>query len=234
MCSGIDVRDHRRHSPQDRGYTLIEVLVAMTIFAVMIGLATMAFDQSLKQYRGLVEKGINFWGNTRNLMLCKSFDCASDYYVRDNNGKWFPYFHGNQDLISYVTLSPLVADVPVVVWIVKEALNDGRFNVLYYELPVYTKTRQEVERDYVFGDYKKGQAFRVLEKIDQLDISFYAYDKAKGAYAWAYDFEGEKRAGLPMVIKMSYVREGKKGAMFFGIKTDSPRKFTYNEAYAQQ
>jgi hypothetical protein len=86
----------------------------------------------------------------------------------------------------------------------------------------------------VFGDYKKGQAFRVLEKIDQLDISFYAYDKAKGAYAWTYDFEGEKRVGLPMIIKMSYVREGKKGAMFFGIKTDSPRKFMYSEAYAQQ
>jgi general secretion pathway protein J len=219
--------------PQDRGYTLIEVLVAMTIFAVMVGLATMAFDQSLTQYRGLVEKGINFWGNARNLMLCKSFDCASDYYVRDSSGKWSPYFHGNQDLISYVTLSPLVADVPVVVWIVKEALDDGRFNVLYYELPVYTKTRQEIERDYVFGDYKKGQAFKLLEKIDQLDISFYAYDVTKGAYAWVYDFEGEKRVSLPITIKMSYVRGGKKSAMFFGIKTNSPRKQRYNRVYAQ-
>ena len=233
MFSGIDAPGHQRHS-RNRGYTLIEVLVAMAIFAAMISLATMAFDQSLKQYRGLVEKGINFWGNARNLMFYKSFNCASDYYVHDNHGKWFLYFHGNQDLVSYVTLSPLVGDVPVVAWIEKERLDNGLLNVTYHELPVYTKTREEIERDYVFGDYKKGQAFRLLEKIDQLDISFYGYDLTKGAYTWAYDFEGEKRLGLPILIKMNYVREGKKGALFFGTRTNSPRKLRYNEAYAQQ
>lgn len=233
MFLDINVSGRQRRQ-RNKGYTLIEVLVAAVIFAAMIGLATMAFDQSLKQYRGLMEKGINFWDNARNLAFYRSFNCASDYYVRGENGKWFPYFHGSQDLVSYVTLSPMTGDVPVVVWIVKEALSDGFFDVNYYELPVYTKTVWQIERDYVFGDYKKAQPLKILEQITELDVSFYGYDWTKNDYTWTHDFEGEKKLELPVLIKLTYVQEGERGVMLFGIQTNSPRKYSYNQAYVQQ
>lgn len=233
MCSEIVSLGKRKILQRTSGYTLIEVLVATVIFSAMIGLATMAFDQSLKQYRGLVEKGVNFWDHARNLALYKSFSCASDYYVAGGMGNWFPYFHGSQDLISYVTLSPLTGDLPVVVWIVRDRLDNGLYDIIYYELPVYTKTQRDLDRDYMFGDYKKGQSLRLLERVQNLEVSFYGWDVSKKTHLWTPDYEGQKRLNLPLAVKIAYLREGKKGAWVFGTRTDTTRKAIYNEIYGK-
>jgi general secretion pathway protein J len=213
------------------GYTLIEVLVAMVIFTAMLMLAGMALNQGLMQYQGLVERGLNFWDYAKNIWIDKSFNSASDYYVHTRSDGWFPYFRGGQDSVSYVSLAPFAGELPVVVWIRSEDDAKGKHSLVYYELPVYTKTYEEIDRDFVFGEYKKGKSFKLLEGVEGVEISFYGYDFAHGMHQWFNGFEGNKMQILPSLVKISYAGESGRSSLVFGINVNSLLKRRYNEEY---
>jgi len=200
----------------------------------MVLLATMAINQGLKQYHGLMERGINFWDNARHLWVNRSLSSAVDYYVADDTGKWFPYFYGSRDRVSYISLAPLVGDIPVVVWIIKERQANGRYSLVYYELPVYTKTSKEIERDYVFNEYKKGQSIKLLSDLDDVEPEFYGYDFLKQKDEWSNGYQGSKKMTLPSLLKFNYTIEGRKNILMFRLNTNSMRKAVYNEIYATQ
>ena len=217
-----------------KGYTLIEVLVAMAIFTSMMMLAGVALNQGLKQYQGLAEKGIGFWDYAKKIWIDKSFNSAIDYYVYKRAGGWFPYFKGNQEGISYISLAPLAGDLPVVIWIRNEAAENGMRSLVYYELPVYTKSYEEIERNYIFGDYKKGRSLKLLEGVEGIEIIFYGYDIFERKFRWYSDFEGEKMRLFPSSISISYQQDGRKSKLNFGINVNSSLKAVYNDIYLRQ
>jgi len=230
MCSNTN-RYILRESPVPKGYTLIEVLVAMLIFTAMLMLAGVALNQGLTQYHGLVEKGLNFWDYAKNIWIDKSFNAATDYYVYTRSDGWFPYFKGSRDGISYVSLAPFAGELPVVVWIKSEDEESGKRSLMYYETPVYTKTYEEIDRDFVFGDYKKGKSFKLLDGAEGIEFSFYGYDVEKRVYQWYGSFDGNKMKELPSLVKISYRRDSGRGDLTFGINVNSPAKRVYNEEY---
>ncbi len=59
----------------------------------------------------------------------------------------------------------------------------------------------------------------------------YGYDPSSFGMTWF--FEGEKRRALPLLVKLSYVEEGKKRALIFGTQTNSTAKLAYDEFYGQ-
>src|SRR4030042_3533877 len=209
MCSGISHCLHRKKYCF-RGYTLIEVLVAMAIFSSMMMLAGTALDQGLKQYHGLAEKGLGFWDNAKKIWIDKSFNSMIDYYVYTRSDGWFPYFRVSQEGISYVSLAPLAGDLPVVVWIQNKAEENGRRSGVYYELPVYTKSYDEIERDYIFADYEKGRSLKLLESVEGIEFSFYGYNMRDRRYGWYNNFDGNRMNILPSSIIISYNHNGKK------------------------
>lgn len=224
---------HRQKSCSN-GYTLIEVLVAMAIFTSMVMLATMALNQGLKQYHGLMEREINFWDSAKKLWINRSFSSAVDYYIYTDAGGWFPYFRGSQDVISYISLAPLVGDLPVSVWLKNERQDNGKRSLVYYELPVHTMTYKEIERAYIFSDYKEGQSIRLLEDVEGIEFKFYGYDLQRRQHAWSGDFDGSRKRVLPTLIKISYTNAGEKNTLIFAIKTDSMIKAIYNEMHLRQ
>lgn len=227
---------HYRHPSRcsSEGYTLIEVLVAMAIFSSMMMLAGMALSQSLKQYHGLAEKGIGFWDYAKKIWIDKSFNSITDYYVHTRSDGWFPYFRGSQEGISYVSLAPLAGDLPVVVWIRNEAEASGMRSLVYYELPIYTKSYDEIDRDYIFADYKKGKSLKLLGEVEGIEFSFYGYDFNERRFKWYSQFDGNKMKLLPASIGISYAYGGQKGRLLFGINVNSLIKMNYNEFYLER
>ncbi len=211
-----------------RGYTFIEVMVAMAIFSAMVMLATMALNQSLKQYRGLMEKGVNFWEKAKYLWIDSSFGCALDYYVYKEGAGWVPYFHGDGESIFYVSLSPVAGDLPVAVWIVKEKKDNGLYAVVYYELPVYTKNYRDLDQDYISGNYKNGKSLVLLDGVENIDMEFYGFYQSRRQAEWSPVFDGFKNKSLPSAIKLTYMSEHEKHVLLFCINTNSTRKDLYN------
>jgi general secretion pathway protein J len=210
------------------------VLVAMAIFSSMMMLAGMALNQSLKQYHGLAEKGIGFWDYAKKIWIDKSFNSITDYYVHTKSDGWFPYFRGNQEGISYVSLAPLAGDLPVVVWIRNEAGESGMRSLVYYELPIYTKSYDEIDRDYIFADYKKGKSLKLLEEVEGIEFSFYGYDFNERRFKWYSQFDGNRMKLVPASIGISYAYGGQKGRLVFGINVNSLIKMNYNEFYLER
>jgi general secretion pathway protein J len=200
----------------------------------MMMLAGMALNQSLKQYHGLAEKGIGFWDYAKKIWIDKSFNSITDYYVHTKSDGWFPYFRGNQEGISYVSLAPLAGDLPVVVWIRNEAGESGMRSLVYYELPIYTKSYDEIDRDYIFADYKKGKSLKLLEEVEGIEFSFYGYDFNERRFKWYSQFDGNRMKLVPASIGISYAYGGQKGRLVFGINVNSLIKMNYNEFYLER
>jgi general secretion pathway protein J len=229
MYSGTKHYTHWKRS--FKGYTLVEVLVAMAIFSSMMMLAGVALNQSLKEYHGLAEKGIVFWDYAKKIWIDKSFNSMTDYYVHTRSDGWFPYFRGSQEGVSYISLAPLSGELPVAVWIKNEAEEKGMRSVVYYELPIYTKSYDEIDRDYIFADYKKGKSVKLLEGVEEIEFNFYGYDLRDRRYRWFNQFDGNKMKVLPASIIISYRHDGKKERLAFSINVNSLMKIIYNEIY---
>ena len=215
------------------GYTLIEVLVAMAIFSAMILLGGMALNQGLKQYQGLIEKGLSFWEYAQKIWMDKSFHSTIDYYVNTNTQGWFPYFRGNQEGVSFVTLAPFAGDLPVVVWIRKEMTEDGKIRLIYYELPVYAKSYQELEGDLASGAYRKGRSVKILEGADRIQFEYYGYDVRDEKHKWRNVFEGAETRQLPLLVRIDYLRDGEKRMFMYAIHVNSQMKRSYKDRYGQ-
>lgn len=225
-----------QRSYSENGYTILEVLISVVIFSVMVTLATMALNQGLRQYHNLMDRGVNFWDNAKYLWLNKSLNSTVDYYVYLKDGGWFPYFKGNQELISYVSLSPLAGNEPVVVWIRNERQDDGSRSLVYYELPVFSMGINEIERQYAFGDFKKGKSITLLKGIQDVEIRFYGYDiydMKESRWLWSADFDGNKKRVLPEVLRIDYREKDnrEKRRLVLGVNTNSMLKMIYNEIY---
>jgi general secretion pathway protein J len=235
MCSDINYHfpTPTRKCPA-KGYTLIEVLVAMAIFTSMLVLAGMALNQGLRQYHGLVARGLGFWDHAKKIWIDKSFNSTVDYYVNTRSNGWFPYFKGNSDSVSYVSLAPFADEVPVVVWIKSETQENGKSALRYYELPVYAKTFEDIDRDEVFGNYKKGKSFNLLTDVEGISFEYYGCSITDRQCRWLTLYDGGNMKMLPLSVKIEYKLNGEKGSFLFDIHVNSRMKMHYNELYYKQ
>ncbi|MBF0565002.1 MAG: prepilin-type N-terminal cleavage/methylation domain-containing protein [Nitrospirae bacterium] len=207
------------------GYTLIEVLVALAIFTAMVMFCVMALQQSLMQYKSVMEEGVNFWKYGGKFWLHKSTGGMVGYYVEDDQKQWFPYFLCNGNVVSYVSLSPLTGKLPVVVWLVKEkAKAAGLYSLVYYELPVYTYGYKDIERLNFFGDYKKGGSFVILEGVSGIVMEVYAMNQRTGKWEWKSDYDTRQSDKMPGGIRITYTGDGKRHIIFLAVHTNSSIK----------
>jgi general secretion pathway protein J len=213
------------------GYTLIEVLISVVIFSAIVTLACTALNQGLKQYSRLMETGINFWENAQSLWLNRSFSSMVDYYVFSKTDGWYPYFVGNEDMISYVTIAPFASDTPVVVWIIKERNDDGTQSIVYYELPVQVMKAEEIERAYIFNDYKKGRSIVLHKGVDDTEFDFYGYNSSNDTWAWGRVYNGNRTKRLPRSVNISYndLQKKEKKMAYFAVNCNAVSKVGFGE-----
>lgn len=211
-----------------KGYTFVEVLIASLIFSIIVALATLAFTQGINQYEGIIRRSLNFSEEIKFFLLYRSIVGIKDYFVEDEQNDWFPYFIGRDDLISYVSLSPLSYEVPVVVFLEKKQDSAGKFSLLYYEFPVYTLNYKELEKTLTFREYQRYPALILLSGLEELKFSYYTYDPIKKTWVWSFE-HNENNYYLPRMLKIDYLKNGERVHLFFGIYIDIRKDVYYGD-----
>lgn len=213
------------------GYTLMEVLIASLIFSSIILLSVYALEQGIRQYKGILERGFNFWEKARIFWLSRSLSSAIDYYVYDERKKfWYPFFKGRVDMVAYISLAPFSHNTPVLA-ILKKEEKDGKFELVYYELPVYTYNLKDLEEILVFESYQRGIKFTFFEGLESLEFKYYGYDRFRHFNDWFSEFDGSRFLQLPLSLKIEYNQGDKKNFFYFPLNVQNFRKAYYNEFY---
>ncbi|MBF0518437.1 MAG: prepilin-type N-terminal cleavage/methylation domain-containing protein [Nitrospirae bacterium] len=227
MCS--DIKKNTRFLTWikgSKGYTLIEAVVAVAIFSAMMMLAMAALNQGFKQYKAVMEEGVNFWKIARSYWLHKSVSGVVYYYVSDEKrlswNTWRPYIVCRPDLLSYVSNTPMAGELPVVVWIVteKNSAKDA-LNLMYYELPVYTKNMEDIKQEFISGAYKNGNSFSIVEDVTDVTMECYAMDSLTKLWSWVQKYETKPGVTiLPSAVRINYRKHNKNESIFFNIRVN--------------
>ena len=121
-----------------RGFSLVELLVAITIFGMVVGIASYGyslfsqhwdrwhagFDRAAAQYQRLD-------------LVVTSLNDALPWLVRDDAGRPGFYFLGREEGLTLVTQSAVFApDAPAVIRLFREPDGHGRWNLVYEEAPL--------------------------------------------------------------------------------------------------
>ncbi|PMP93197.1 MAG: prepilin-type cleavage/methylation domain-containing protein [Hydrogenobaculum sp.] len=212
------------------GYTLIEIIIAVAIFSMMVFLGTTALTQGLRQYKNILSRGLNFWQNAKYVWLTKSAGSMLDYYVKSPYG-WAPFFRGKEDYFEYVSTSPIANSLPVVALVKVHKNKKGKYDIIYYEKPVYTMYYEDLINFYELGDYKKSTSIRLFKNLSSVKLRYYGYNIQTREYNWYKNYSALKQKILPTLIKVSYKKHKKKHTIILGVNNNSLIKGVYGMIY---
>lgn len=212
-----------------QGFTIVEALVAISLFFIIVSLLSLSFSQSLTNL-SIVRRHIKpLHEISKILWLQKSFASVIDYYVKDED--WYPLFVGERDFLSYVSEWALSGDLPVIVCLVVEKDRQGRKKLVYYEKEVLSLRGEDLENFFRKEEFRRGRKWPLFDDLDDILFEYYGQSKGKISLNWHSRFLGKREQVLPTLVKITMIREKTKKELLFQIMNTSNLKNIYKEIY---
>lgn len=208
-------------SRSEAGFTLIEIIIAFTIMALMAGIVFSALRLSMNSYERsqvrLEEKATErflFDQIKRQIGSLLPVRPTGGFAVLDEpmpvlqnpmnqlmQGQ-SPLFYGDPESVTFVSVAPL-------------------FLIQHPGMTVvrYGRAQDEVGRDYLgvmeaaytgqfsFTDMAgspQGTPYPLVEGIDRLEFEFYGFDMQTQQFAWFDRWDGQEMMSVPRAIKIAF------------------------------
>jgi prepilin-type N-terminal cleavage/methylation domain-containing protein len=121
-----------------RGFTLVELVVALAIFGLVVGIASYGYSLFSRQWEGWRGGFDRTEARFQRLdLVATALQDAVPWVVRDDSGVLGFYFLGRDEGLTLVTDSAVFSPRgPAVIRLFREPAGDGRWNLLYEEAPL--------------------------------------------------------------------------------------------------
>lgn len=192
------------------GFTLVELLISMTVMSMVIALGTYAFSLFTKDWDG------RSWSADRSVADFQRLDLviaavkgAFPWAVRDQKGAIGFYFLGRDEGVTFVTESPVFSDDgPALVRIFRESVDRQQWQLVYEEAPLATESLRSADQVVPFK-----HRLLVFSAAQEIRFEFLGWDEQNRRLAddlqgsvippqWWDEFDGLKRFHHPVKLRM--------------------------------
>jgi prepilin-type N-terminal cleavage/methylation domain-containing protein len=194
------------------GFTLIEMLVTMSILAMVVLAGSSAFGFFAQRWDGSMGNFDRSMTNSKNLMLVQEvLDNLIPYMAYDSKNRPTVYFEGNRNGFVAVSSRSLYRQnrMAVVRFSVKQNL-DLTYNVLFEEWPmeddvlIYAKTEVPFLSPLVLFHSVASADFQYFGWSDRLSKTGNGGDKLPQAPSWHKDLNAVASMVAPLKVRLEF------------------------------
>ncbi|MDO6426498.1 prepilin-type N-terminal cleavage/methylation domain-containing protein [Thalassotalea sp. 1_MG-2023] len=166
------------------GFTLIEMLVSMTLLSMVMLIATSAYSLFSERWNGRLGHFNQTLATTKNLLLVQeSLQSIIGYVVSDDNQSAKYYFEGNRNGFVAVTLRSMFnPSVAAVVRLKFEQNDDFTFRLIYQESPMEDQMLVQATQDLDFV-----HSVTLFESVKNAEFRYYGWPSL-ASKNWTPDF----------------------------------------------
>ncbi len=207
---------------REKGFSLLELLVAVVLFSLVVVVATGALWKTIHRFQ---EEDLLNHDERREYFhlywLRGSFLGLMNYRVKNERKKDAPFFEGNLKEIRYISSAPVIGVLPVAVRLrVRQDEETGKFDLEYSEIEVYAKTYDELKDLFTSSSLfeKKGRSFNVFQDLDRVAFRFFGRKtNSQREGEWSTSYSSLETRLLPEKITLKCEKGDKKVAVTFFI-----------------
>ena len=209
-----------------KGFSLLEMLVAMTVLSMVIGISTYAYSMFVRQWDGHLGRFDEAQAQYQRLeWLAAALEDTLPYVVRDDEGALGFYFLGRDEGLTLVTMSPIFGvGEPALIRVFREPDEGDAWRLVYEEAPfagtllAHADQRMEFRHRLVIARGLPLPVFRYFGWAD-LQSRVTVGESLSAERSWFDDYDGIVRRFHPDKIEL---RLGRDVAVFeFPERVDS-------------
>jgi prepilin-type N-terminal cleavage/methylation domain-containing protein len=194
--------------PRSKGFTLVELLISITILSLVIGLASYAFSLFSRHFE-TPRRG--FQGAVAELqrldLVVRALGDAIPWAVKTDGNRFGLYFLGREEGLTLVSASPVFSTgAPAVIRVFREPAGNNRWRLVYEEASLATVMLQAANQELPFS-----KRMIVATNLPSLRFSYFGWSSAdaraiaadSGLQAeWSAEFDGLVRLQQPLRVSM--------------------------------
>jgi len=201
-----------------KGFSLLEMLVAILVLSIVIGISTYAYSLFIRQWDGHLGRFDEAQSQYQRLeWLSAALEDTLPYIVRDDDGQLGFYFLGRDEGLTLVTMSPIFGvGAPALIRVFREPDEDGAWRLVYEEAPfagtllVRANQRMDFRHRLVIARDLPRPEFRYFG-WSSLGSRTAIEEASPESRAWFAEYDGLRRRFHPDKIEL---RLGNDGAVF--------------------
>lgn len=155
------------------GFTLVELLIAMAVLTMVIGLSSFAFSLFSRYWDGNLDRFERSLGSLQRVdLVITAVEDALPWAVRGSEGQVGFYFLGRDEGLTFVTNSPVFErDSPALVRVFREQTSSGKWGLFYEEAPLGDVSLRFASQVVPFK-----HRLRVLDSAAEISFRYYGYE----------------------------------------------------------
>lgn len=203
-----------------RGFTLLELIVAFTILALLAGMVFSSLRLSLSSYEKSQER-LEEEARRRVLFDQLRRQIGSLYPVRPTGGflnspinqeaanpveqiamAQAPLFFGDSESVTFVTVAPLFLQENPGLTVTRYGLAQDELGHFY--LGAMETRYTGMESFLAMVGSPSGRPLPLVESVEALEFSYYGFDPQAQNYTWLLRWSGDEMLSVPEAIRIGY------------------------------